>query len=127
MGTQSPCRQSPDDPILAFHFKGKDGYIMLKCSKVRAVDQVKIRPRARSSSYLQRLLQYGEGDVLFKLKDGLLIRNCKGRSRPGPESWNEFERWLDGWTKTGSFAEVPASCTPPWNHPSYRTSSGRSN
>jgi hypothetical protein len=90
-GAQTPTDNSPrTDPILAFHFKGKKDYIMLRCNKA---PELSIKGKDQTAGEVKFFAysdfsEYTEADVLFKLKDEILLVELyrKGRSRPSRSS-----------------------------------------
>jgi len=113
---KTPTDNSPrTDPILAFHFKGKDDYIMLRCNKlpelsIKGKDQTagEVKFFAYSDFAAQR-----EEDVLFKLKDEIALIELyrKGAIEAQSfKSWNEFEKWLDGLDENGVQISLKLPC-----------------
>ena len=63
------------DPILAFHFKGKSDYIMMRCNKD---PEVSIKGAGQDAGEVKFFAysdfsEHTEADVLFKLKDEILL------------------------------------------------------
>jgi hypothetical protein len=113
---KTPTDNSPrTDPILAFHFKGKDDYIMLRCNKlpelsIKGKDQTagEVKFFAYSDFAAQR-----EEDVLFKLKDEIALIELYRKGAIDAQSfksWGEFERWLDGLDENGVQISLKLPC-----------------
>jgi len=83
---KTPSDDNPrTDPILAFHFEGKNDYIMLRCNKV---PEVSIKGRDQTAGEVKFFAysdfkDYAEPDVLFRLKDDIRLIELyrRGRSR----------------------------------------------
>src|SRR5207245_10300709 len=63
------------DPILAFHFKGKDDYIILRCNKE---PEISIKGKDQTAGEVKFFAysdyrEYGEMDVIVRLKDELML------------------------------------------------------
>ena len=89
-------------PILAFHFKGKDDYILMRCNK--AVE-ISIKGKAQIAGEVKFFAysdfsDFSESDVLLKLRDEIILVELyrKGAIEAQSfKSWTEFERWLAGY------------------------------
>src|SRR5260221_376 len=70
---KTPTDNSPrTDPILAFHFKGKEDYIMLRCNKP---PELSIKGKDQTAGEVKFFAYgdfsaYGEADSLCSLSDG---------------------------------------------------------
>ncbi|HUC43853.1 MAG TPA: hypothetical protein VMR65_07440 [Candidatus Sulfotelmatobacter sp.] len=113
---KTPTDNNPrTDPILAFHFKGKDDSIMLRCNKtpelsIKGKDQTAGEVKFFSYSDFK---DYGEVDVLFKLKDeiGLIELYRKGAIEAlSFKTWGEFEKWLDTLDENGVQISLKLPC-----------------
>ena len=104
---KTPSDNNPrTDPILAFHFDGKDDYIMMRCNKAA---EMSIKGKGQDAGEVKFFAYsdfsaYNEHDVLFKLKDQIrlieLYRN--GAIQPASfTSWSEFIQWLDTLDENG--------------------------
>ncbi len=104
---KTPSDDNPrTDPILAFHFKGRNDYIMMRCNKT---PEVSIKGKGQTAGEVKffaysDFADFGESDVLFKLRDDVrlieLYRN--GAIEPMSfASWNEFTRWLETLDENG--------------------------
>lgn len=113
---KTPTDNSPrTDPILAFHFKGKDDYIMLRCNKV---PELSIKGKDQTAGEV-KFFAYSdfsenvEEDVLFKLKEEIALIELyrKGAIEAQSfKSWGEFERWLDGLDENGVQISLKLPC-----------------
>ena len=71
-GFKTPSDDNPrTDPILAFHFKGRDDYIMVRCNKT---PEISIKGKDQTAGEVKffaysDFADYHEDDVLFQLKD----------------------------------------------------------
>jgi len=113
---KTPTDNSPrTDPILAFHFKGKEDYIMLRCNKspelsVKGKDQTAGEVKFFAYSDFS---DYTEADVLFKLKDEILLVELYRKGAIDAQSfgsWNEFERWLETLDENGVQISLKLPC-----------------
>ena len=83
---KTPTDNSPrTDPILAFHFKGKDDYIMLRCNKA---PELSVKGKEQTAGEVKFFAysdfsEFSEADVLFKLRDEIILVELyrKGRHR----------------------------------------------
>ena len=88
------------DPILAFHFKGKNDYIIARCNKepeisIKGKDQTAGEVKFFAYSDFK---DYTEMDVIFKLKDDLTLVELYSKGAIQKltwDSWEKFCRWLD--------------------------------
>lgn len=97
---KTPSDDNPrTDPILAFHFEGKDDYIMMRCNKnpeisIKGKDQTAGEVKFFAYSDFS---DFSENDVLFRLKDEVrlieLYRKGAIEARTF-ETWDTFARWL---------------------------------
>lgn len=113
---KTPTDNNPrTDPILAFHFNGKDDSIMLRCNKtpelsIKGKDQTAGEVKFFSYSDFK---DFGETDVLFKLKDeiGLIELYRKGAIEAlSFKTWGEFEKWLDTLDENGVQISLKLPC-----------------
>ncbi len=94
------------DPILAFHFKDRGDYIMMRCNKS---PEISIKGKEQTAGEVKFFAYsdfsvFGEKDVLFKLKDEVTLIELyqKGAIEALQfKSWNEFTRWLDTLDENG--------------------------
>ncbi|MBZ5639578.1 MAG: hypothetical protein LAO51_12605 [Acidobacteriia bacterium] len=113
---KTPSDNNPrTDPILAFYFKGKEDYIMMRCNKdpeisIKGKDQ--IAGEVKFFAYSD-FADYGESDVLFKLKDEITLIELyrKGAIEAKSfKSWDEFVRWLDALDENGIQISLKLPC-----------------
>ncbi len=94
------------DPILAFHFKDRGDYIMMRCNKS---PEISIKGKEQTAGEVKFFAYsdfsvFSEKDVLFKLKDEVTLIELyqKGAIEALQfKSWNEFTRWLDTLDENG--------------------------
>ncbi|MEE9219460.1 MAG: hypothetical protein V3U98_10390 [Acidobacteriota bacterium] len=94
------------DPILAFHFKGRDDYIMMRCNKN---PEISIKGKEQTAGEVKFFAysdfsEFSEQDVLFKLREEVTLVELyqKGAIEALQfKSWNEFTRWLDSLDENG--------------------------
>jgi hypothetical protein len=98
---KTPSDNNPKtDPILAFHFKGKNDYIIFRCNKrpelsIKGKDQTAGEVKFFAYSDFDEL---SESNVIFQLKDDItLIELYKKGAIEAKKfrSWKEFTKWLD--------------------------------
>jgi hypothetical protein len=97
---KTPSDDNPrSDPILAFHFKNRDDYIMMRCNKN---PEVSIKGKGQTAGEVKffaysDFADYNESNVLFKLRDDVrqieLYRNGAIEAKSF-SSWSEFTKWL---------------------------------
>jgi hypothetical protein len=113
---KTPSDNNPrTDPILAFYFKGKDDYIMMRCNKdpeisIKGKDQIAGEVKFFAYSDFS---DYGEEDVLFRLKDDVTLIELyrKGAIEAKSfKSWDEFTRWLDTLDENGIQISLKLPC-----------------
>ena len=113
---KTPTDNNPrTDPILAFHFEGKNDYIMLRCNKV---PELSIKGKDQTAGEV-KFFAYsdfsdcGEADVLFKLKGeiNLIELYPKGAIEAQSfKSWSEFEHWLNTLDEGGIQISLKLPC-----------------
>jgi len=94
------------DPILAFHFKGKDDYVILRCNKE---PEISIKGKGQTAGEVKffaysEFKDCSEDNVLLTLKDDLTLIELytKGALRKTTwDSWDKFCRWLDSLDEDG--------------------------
>ncbi len=103
------------DPILAFHFKGKDDHIMMRCNKN---PEISIKGKDQTAGEVKffaysDFADYSGEDVLIKLKDEIklieLYRKGAVEARSF-KSWAEFEKWLDTLDENGIQISLKLPC-----------------
>jgi len=103
------------DPILAFHFKGKDDYILMRCNKaveisIKGKDQIAGEVKFFAYSDFK---EHEEHSVLFRLKDDLSLIELysKGAIKKTTwDSWDKFCRWLDSLDEDGVQISLKLPC-----------------
>ncbi len=113
---KTPTDNNPrTDPILAFHFEGKNDYIMLRCNKV---PELSIKGKDQTAGEV-KFFAYSdfsdcsEADVLFKLKGeiNLIELYPKGAIEAQSfQSWSEFEHWLNALDEGGIQISLKLPC-----------------
>jgi hypothetical protein len=113
---KTPTDNNPrTDPILAFHFKGKDDYIMMRCNKN---PEVSIKGKGQEAGEVKFFAysdfsEHREDDVLFRLKDEITLIELyrKGAIEAMSfKSWDEFARWLDTLDENGVQISLKLPC-----------------
>jgi len=113
---KTPTDNSPrTDPILAFHFKGKQDYIMLRCNKA---PELSIKGKDQTAGEVKFFAysdfsDYREDDVLFKLKDEIALVELYRKGAIDAQSfssWGEFEQWLDTLDENGVQISLKLPC-----------------
>jgi hypothetical protein len=113
---KTPTDNSPrTDPILAFHFAGKQDYIMLRCNKA---PELSIKGKDQTAGEVKffaysDFADHREDDVLFKLKDEIILVELyrKGAIEAQAfKSWTEFEQWLDTLDENGVQISLKLPC-----------------
>ena len=113
---KTPSDDDPrTDPILAFHFRNKNDYIMMRCNKT---PEVSIKGKDQTAGEVKFFAysdfkDYNEEDVLFKLKDDVqlieLYRNGAIEAKTY-SSWLEFTKWLDKLDENGVQISLKLPC-----------------
>ncbi len=97
---KTPSDDNPrTDPILAFHFQGKDDYIMVRCNKT---PEISIKGKDQTAGEVKffaysAFSDFTEDDVLFSLRDEVRLIELYPRGAiEGRQftTWNEFTAWL---------------------------------
>lgn len=113
---KTPSDDNPrTDPILAFHFKGKDDYIILRCNKV---PEVSIKGKGQTAGEVKffaysDFASWSEDDVLFGLKDEITLIELYRKGAIEAMSfkdWAEFSRWLDTLDENGVQISLKLPC-----------------
>lgn len=94
------------DPILGFHFRDRDDYIMLRCNKQ---PEISIKGKGQTAGEV-KFFAYSDfkdcspDDVIFRLRDQLTLVELYARGaieKMTWPSWEEFCRWLDSLQEDG--------------------------
>ncbi|ANM29193.1 hypothetical protein ABI59_05670 [Acidobacteria bacterium Mor1] len=113
---KTPSDDNPrTDPILAFHFRGKGDYIMMRCNKN---PEVSIKGKDQTAGEVKffaysDFADHREDDVLFRLKDEIeLIELYPKGAIEGLtfKAWAEFTAWLDGLNENGVQISLKLPC-----------------
>jgi hypothetical protein len=103
------------DPILGFHFRGRDDYIMMRCNKQ---PEISIKGKGQTAGEV-KFFAYSDfkdcspEDVIFRLKDelGLVELYARGAiEKLTWTSWDEFCRWLDSLHEEGVQISLKLPC-----------------
>ena len=113
---KTPSDDNPrTDPILAFHFKGRDDYIMMRCNKN---PEITIKGKDQSAGGVKffaysDFADFTEDDVLIRLKDDVelieLYRNGAIEAMTF-KSWSEFATWLQTLDENGVQISLKLPC-----------------
>ena len=103
------------DPILAFHFRGKDDYILMRCNKN---PEISIKGKSQTAGEVKFFAysdfrDYDERSVLFKLKDDVNLIELYSRGaikKQTWESWDKFCRWLESLDEDGVPISLKLPC-----------------
>jgi len=104
---KTPSDRNPKtDPILAFHFKGKNDYIIFRCNRK---PEISVKGKEQTAGEVKffaysDFAEFREDDVIFKLKDDITMIELykKGAIQAKKfKSWQEFTRWLDALQEGG--------------------------
>jgi len=113
---KTPSDNNPrTDPILAFHYKGKDDYIMMRCNKI---PEISIKGKDQTAGEVKFFAysdfsDYNEEDVLFRLRDELTLIELyrKGAIETMSfKSWDEFIHWLETLDEDGVQISLKLPC-----------------
>jgi len=113
---KTPSDDNPlTDPILAFHFKGKDDYIMMRCNKS---PEISIKGKDQTAGEVKffaysDFVDFREEDVLFKLRDDVKFVELyrKGAIEPQTfKSWADFTKWMDTLDDNGVQISLKLPC-----------------
>ena len=113
---KTPSDDNPrTDPILAFHFKGRGDYIMMRCNKS---PEVSIKGKDQTAGEVKFFAysdfsDYDETNVLFSLKDDVTeIELYRKGAITGQtfSNWKEFTRWLDTLDEGGVQISLKLPC-----------------
>ena len=113
---KTPSDNNPrTDPILAFHFKGRDDSIMMRCNKVPEISikgKDQIAGEVKFFAYSD-FADYSENEALFKLRDEIRLIELYRRGAIEPRSfttWKEFTDWLDTLDENGVQISLKLPC-----------------
>ena len=103
------------DPILAFQFKGREDYIIMRCNKQ---PEISIKGRDQTAGEVKFFAysdfsDFDENNVLFSLRDDIsrieLYRKGAVEQRVF-KSWDEFSGWLDTLEENGIQISLKLPC-----------------
>jgi hypothetical protein len=103
------------DPILGFHFRGRDDSILLRCNKR---PEISVKGKGQTAGEV-KFFAYSDyrdhrpDDVLFRLKDEVTLIELYARGaieKKTWESWDTFTRWLDGLPENGVQISLKLPC-----------------
>ena len=103
------------DPILAFHFEGKQDFILMRCNKV---PEISIKGKDQTAGEVKffaysDFADYDADDVIFKLKDEVELIELYRKGAIDAlswKSWVEFIRWLDTLDEDGVQISLKLPC-----------------
>ncbi len=113
---KTPSDDNPrTDPILAFHFKGKDDYIMMRCNKS---PEVSIKGKDQTAGEVKffaysDFADYHETDVLFRMRNEIELIELYRRGAIEAktfDSWQAFTQWLDSLDENGVQISLKLPC-----------------
>ena len=103
------------DPILAFQFKGKRDYIIMRCNKQ---PEISIKGKNQTAGEVKFFAysdfsDFDENNVLFALRDDIshieLYRKGAVQGRTF-RTWSEFTKWLDTLDEGGVQISLKLPC-----------------
>jgi hypothetical protein len=103
------------DPILAFHFRGKEDYILMRCNKV---PEISIKGKEQTAGEVKFFAysdfkDYDSHEVLFQLQDEISLVELypKGAIEQLQfDSWALFIKWLDSLDENGIQISLKLPC-----------------
>ena len=103
------------DPILAFRFKAKNDYILMRCNKapeisIKGKDQIAGEVKFFAYSDFK---DHEERSVLFRLKDDLTLIELYSKGavkKLAWDSWDKFCRWLESLDEDGVQISLKLPC-----------------
>jgi hypothetical protein len=103
------------DPIVAFHFKDREDFILMRCNKV---PEVSIKGKDQTAGEVKffaysDFADYDADDVIFRLKGDLeLIELYRKGAIESLQwrTWAEFTRWLDTLDEDGVQISLKLPC-----------------
>ena len=113
---KTPSDDNPrTDPIVAFHFKGRDDSIMMRCNKV---PEISIKGKDQTAGEVKFFAysdfrDYTEDEILFQLKDEISLIELYGKGAIEARtfsSWQEFTTWLNGLDENGVQISLKLPC-----------------
>jgi hypothetical protein len=113
---KTPSDNNPrTDPILAFHFRGREDYIMMRCNKT---PEISIKGKGQTAGEVKFFAysdysEHTEETVLFDLKDEVALIELYRKGAIDAlsfKSWDEFTRWLDTLDENGVQISLKLPC-----------------
>ena len=113
---KTPSDDNPrSDPILAFHFQGKDDYIMMRCNKN---PEISIKGKDQTAGEVKffaysDFADFNEHDVLFRLKDEVRLIELYRKGAVEAitfETWSQFVGWLETLNENGVQISLKLPC-----------------
>ncbi|HZI92749.1 MAG TPA: hypothetical protein VFE84_00785 [Patescibacteria group bacterium] len=103
------------DPILAFHFRGKTDFILMRCNKEPEITiKGKDQPAGEVKFFAYSdFSDYDEKDVIFKLKDQIEMIELYRKGAIDAlswQSWSDFTKWLDTLDENGVQISLKLPC-----------------
>jgi len=103
------------DPILAFHYREREDFILMRCNKV---PEVSIKGKDQTAGEVKffaysDFADYDSEDVIFRLKDEVELIELyrKGAIEAlSWKTWQEFTRWLDTLDEDGVQISLKLPC-----------------
>ncbi len=103
------------DPIVAFHFKGMNDYILMRCNKV---PEISIKGKDQTAGEVKFFAysdfsDYDANDVLRRLRNDIRLVELykKGAIRHQSfVSWAKFAKWLDSLDENGIQISLKLPC-----------------
>lgn len=103
------------DPILAFHFEGKEDSIIVRCNKL---PEISVKGKEQTAGEVKFFAysdfrEYDETNVIFKLRDEITLIELYGKGAVEPlqwESWAGFTKWLDSLSEDGVQISLKLPC-----------------
>jgi len=108
-------RDRKTDPILAFHFKGRDDNVILRCNKV---PEVSIKGKDQDPGEVKffaysEFSEFSEDEVLFRLKDEITLIELYKKGAIDHmtfKTWSEFVQWLETLDENGVQISLKLPC-----------------
>ena len=113
---KTPSDDNPrTDPILAFYYRGRGDYIMMRCNKQ---PEVSVKGRDQTAGEVKffaysEFKEFTESSALFRLKDEIeLIELYRNGAAEGLkwDSWDGFIAWLETLDENGVQISLKLPC-----------------
>jgi len=94
------------DPILAFHFKGREDSVILRCNKI---PEISIKGKGQDAGEVKFFAysdfkDFSEEEVLFTLKEEVTLIELYKKGAIDAltfKTWSEFMKWLEALDENG--------------------------